>query len=293
MLIFIIMSLDAVKILEISITKNSKNEILEFIRNGFATEAEKSDKRGKNPQKIGKILTIVTPNPEQIVYARHDKHFREIINQADVAIPDGIGVVWAIKFLHLLPAVYHPQPTVTTIPGIEFMENLILEATKQRVPIALIGGRGGLALKTLECLQKTHQKLVGWAIDGPEMRIENFELRMKYENAENYFQELAKRIVETKTRMVFVGLGAPKQEYFIEKLSRELSLVHYQLPTLCMSVGGSFDEIAGRIPRAPVWVNRFGMKWLWRLVLEPWRIKRQLALIKFVWLVVLERYKMI
>ena len=63
-------------------------------------------------------------------------------------------------------------------------------------------------------------------------------------------------------------------------------------PIVFMSVGGSFDEIAGRVARPPQWVSRAGFKWLWRLVLEPWRIKRQLALLTFIWLVLRERYRL-
>jgi N-acetylglucosaminyldiphosphoundecaprenol N-acetyl-beta-D-mannosaminyltransferase len=170
------------------------------------------------------------------------------------------------------------------------MENLVSDVSKKRIPVALIGGRAGLALTALECLQKAHPNLSGWAVDGPGLRITNKELQMMDGQKEVYFQALAKRIIENGVRMVFVGLGAPKQEYFIEELSKQLSSRNLQFSIIFMSVGGSFDEISGRVPRAPQWVSQLGLKWFWRLILEPWRIRRQFALLQFILFVLKERY---
>jgi len=294
------MSLDAVKILEISITINPKNEILEFVQKSLINGAKKTEKIEKNASFAIKFLTIVTPNPEQIVLARRDSHFKKLLNQADISIPDGNGVVWASRIFSLQTATYNLQAVQQVIPGIEFMEELVVIAAKQHVPVALIGGKDGLALKTFECLSMKHPKLLGWAGDGPEVRIDKDEIQIISQNTDVYFSALAKRIVDSGVKMVFVGLGAPKQEYFIERLRNELSF----RPTsrnlekkawddkgviIFMSVGGSFDEIAQRIPRAPQWVSGLGLKWLWRLILEPWRIRRQLALVNFVWLVLREK----
>ena len=306
------MSLDAVKILEINVTKTAKSDILKEIQKYFGSGRFGSPETLKNIQKTVKPFIIVTPNPEQVVYAQNDSHFREILNRADVSLPDGVGVVWASRVLEAPRITYHVSRITEAIPGVDFMENLVSMAAKQRVPIALIGGRGGLALKTLECLQKKHPGLSGWAIDGPEVRITNYELRMTNENTETYFQTLAKRITDSGARMVFVGLGAPKQEYFIELLLMSLrsgsageaispikkdcrvvprgGTPRNDNRIILMSVGGSFDEIAGRLPRAPEWMGKLGIKWLWRLILQPWRIRRQLALIRFAWLVLKERY---
>jgi N-acetylglucosaminyldiphosphoundecaprenol N-acetyl-beta-D-mannosaminyltransferase len=301
------MRLDSVKVLEISITKNPKKEILEFLQKYLE---EGSSDKGQATRKTIKSLTIVTPNPEQIVYAKRDPHFAEILNRADVSLPDGVGVVWASRQIS-------PKPLTGVIPGVDFMEELVSWASVQHVPIALIGGWGGLAVKAFDRLHKKHQELVGWAEDGPEVRIVerqeagnrrqgadtslvtcHLSLVTSSGNEKDYFDQLAKRIIDSGVRMVFVGLGAPKQEYFIEKLQAtwdriqvnndEKKLVSGSLsPVSCifMSVGGSFDEISGSIPRAPGWVSRHGLKWVWRLVLEPWRIQRQLALLKFMWLV--------
>ena len=82
---------------------------------------------------------------------------------------------------------------------------------------------------------------------------------------------------------MFVALGAPKQEYYIEEMAKKTKGVVY------MAVGGSFDIISGRLRRAPLFMRRMGLEWLWRLILEPWRIRRQLALVEFVWMVLKEK----
>ena len=312
------MSLHAVKILEINFTNNQQKDILKEIQKYLFQAAHNVQ---FVTQKGVKPWVIVTPNPEQIVFAHKNSHFRDILNRADISLPDGVGVVWASRFFNPQPRTQNTQLIPGVIPGITFMENLVSMAALQRVPIALIGGSQGLALKALECLQKKHQGLLGWATDGPEvevgnneLRIRNYELGINYSTAPNpksyiinpkstagnedvYFGQLASRIKESGVKLVFVGLGAPKQEFFIEKLVHSSeSIVQRNTkqksmnPTIFMSVGGSFDEIAGRILRAPGWVSRLGFKWLWRLIHEPWRIGRQSALVHFVWLVLKKRY---
>lgn len=217
------MGLNTGKILGISITKSSKKEILEYIEKYLASQRKKP-------------LVIVTPNAEQLVMAQENPRFAKILNQADIAIPDGFPVARLLS--------------IERIAGVEFMENLAALAAKRHVPIRLIGGRGGVAVEAFECLRKKYPGL---------------------ETSKN-------------AQIIFVGLGAPKQEYFIEEFSKhsELSTKH---PLILMAVGGSFDILSGRIPRAPVFMRLIGFEWAWRLFLEPWRLKRQLALLKFLWLV--------
>lgn len=229
-----VMGLHAVKILGIKVIIDSKKDILEYIK-----------------KSLDKPLTIVTPNPEQLVLAQTNTAFRSILDQADIAIPDGIGVARLLR--------------VERIPGVELMEDLIALAVKKCIGVALIGGRGNVAVEALECLSRRTPGLKGWGME-PES---------------NSIKEIADKIRKTHVGMVFIGLGAPKQEFFIEKLNAHC---------IVMSVGGSFDIITGRTPRAPGFMRAFGLEWFWRLSQEPWRLKRQLALVKFVWLVFIERY---
>jgi len=166
------MSLHAVKMLGISVTTSPKKEILEFIKKGLEPSALGL---GKNNKTIQKPIIIVTPNPEQVMLARNDTHVANILNQADVALPDGSGVVWASRQLS-------PKPLGGAIPGIEFMEELVNWASDQHVPVALIGSWGGLAVKALDCLRKKHPDLVGWAEDGPDIEINGEDLRFKIED---------------------------------------------------------------------------------------------------------------
>lgn len=293
------MGLNAVKVLEISITNASSKEILEYLR-----------KYLNKPQKnTPKTLTIATPNTEQLVYAAHHPWFAKILNQADLTLPDSIGVIWASYFLG-------KKGPKTRVPGVTFMETLAAGGAKQPVPMALIGGRDGVAVKAFECLQQKYSGVSGWAEEPPGMSIKGQVLSIKGKGDENldtlyfdhhtssgtvneYIQMLARKIIDTGVQIVFIALGPPKQEVFMTALSHQLSTLNsqskhkgnlrsaiYDLPTILMVVGGSFDEISGRIPRAPGWVSTIGMKWLWRLILEPWRIRRQLALVEFVFLVI-------
>ena len=250
------MGLHAEKILGINITSDSKKTILEELEKRLTHQ-------GKNG--VG-CVTVVTPNPEQIVYAKRDRRFADILNRADVAIPDGGGIVWAYRTLG-------GKEHLRRIPGVEFMEDLVAIAAKRGVTIGLIGGRGDLAVRTLECLLAKYPGLRGWAVDPDSVSL----------------TFLAEKIRKTNARIVFVALGAPKQEYFIARLRRECQMPNAKCQ-IFMSVGGSFDIIAGRIPRAPAWMRGLGLEFLWRLFREPRRFGRQLALVKFVWLVLRERY---
>jgi N-acetylglucosaminyldiphosphoundecaprenol N-acetyl-beta-D-mannosaminyltransferase len=220
---------------------------------------------------------------------------------ADVALPDGVGLVWASRFLAKNQQQGSNDTLASTIPGLDFMEDLVSISANRHVPIALIGGAPGVAVKAIECLRQKHTNLLGVAIDAPQFSVGPSGLAMNG-SIDKYFETLAQDLKSQKIGMVFVALGAPKQEFFAEKLVHSLELIVHSKssktinhqpstinPLIIMSVGGSFDEISGRIPRAPGWVSRMGVKWMWRLILEPWRIIRQLSLIEFIRLVVVER----
>lgn len=277
------MSLITGKVLGISITLNPKKEILEYFRK-YLKDGSWSGK---------KSLVIATPNPEQVVYADQHEWYERLLNQADVAVPDGIGVVWAINRQNL-------AKQITRIAGVDLMVYLTELAAKEGVSIGLIGGRGGVAVKALKCLQETYPKLKGWAEELGE--IEDLGAGLDQET-----EEIAGKIRQTGTGVVFVGLGVPKQEVVIERLVRNseairglalTSFVEGKIrsdkqrpvrPVIFMSVGGAFDFLSGRIHRAPVFIRKIGFEWIWRLTVEPWRWRRQLALVKFVYLVLRER----
>lgn len=256
------MSQNAVNILKISITNTPKNEILEEIQKYLA--------RGQKNN--AKSIKIFTPNTEQLVLASKNPDFASVLNQADIAIPDTIGVVWASRVLT-------KKPISVQIPGVEFMEDLVRLAENQHVTIGLIGGYANLAVDALNCLRQKYPGLTGWAVDGPEMSGSRLP-------DDIYFSRLGREIVRKGTRIVFVALGPPKQEHFIMRLTREIPN-----GVIVMAVGGSFDIISGRLPRAPKFMRAAGFEWLWRLILEPRRIVRQVALFEFILLVLREKLR--
>lgn len=265
------MRLNAVKILKISITINTRKVILEEIQKYLSGHG----KNIKNP------LKIFTPNTEQLVFAQKNSEFAGLLNQADIAIPDTVGVVWAG---HILGKNGPEKP----IPGVELMEDLVRLAVDRHVPIGLIGGRGNLAVETFDCLRRKYPGVDGWAERGPEVSVVRGEMFINGKNSDVYLNDLVKRIISGKAKIIFVAFGPPKQEYFIHALSQKLAKMNAG-PIVLMAVGGSFDIISGRLPRAPLLLRKMGSEWFWRLILEPWRILRQLALAEFVWMVMTER----
>ncbi len=211
------MSLHTTKILGISVTTDGKETILEYIQKCLESgirNQESGQKRTRTP------IMIVTPNPEQVVLAQRDQHFAEIFNQADVAIPDGIGISLAAKILRDKRQEIRDNISIARIPGVEFMEDLVAIAAKRGYPVGLIGGRGGVAVRALECLQGKYLGLRGWVLDPGDVDLGNL----------SSLGNLREKIQKTNTRIIFVGLGAPKQEYFIARLARECQMSNVKFP---------------------------------------------------------------
>ena len=280
-----------VDILGVRIISRRNSEVLEYVLEYLKSGQIKGKKESK---KTTKPLTILTPNAEIIVYARKDKKFMEMVNRADLTLPDGIGVVLAAR-------IFYGKKMLQKIAGVDFMAELCAASERGGFGIGLIGGRDNLALETLDCLRRQYNRLRGWAEDGPEIRIEDGELKMparrrgrengkwRMENGK-WVDHIVQEIQKADTRILFVAFGHPKQEYLIEALATRLKTSRQDKPIVLMAVGGSFDYLSGRIPRAPVWIRELGLEWFYRLGREPWRIKRQMALPKFVFMVLQERF---
>ncbi len=200
-------------------------------------------------QKPGKHY-IVTPNPEFIVEAESDLAFKKILNSADLSIPDGVGLKLAgIK---------------NRITGVDLMENLVELAAEKGYSVGLLGGRNNLAKLTAEKLQNKSPGLkVAFAESGGEVDIQGKSL---------------KSLKSLKCDLLFVAFGHGKQEKWINNYLDKIPV------KVVMGVGGSFEYISGIVPRASKIVRDLGLEWLFRLILQPWRIKRQLALLKYLWL---------
>ena len=211
----------------------------------------------------GRKYHIVTPNPEFIVAAQSDKKFKDIINNADLAIPDGAG-------LRLTGEVKN------RVTGMDLMERLVSEAAQKDFSIGLLGGRDTVAQKSARALQKKYPKLtITFAQEGGEAVTSSGET-----------VSLLLGIIPP-TDILFVAFGHPKQEKWIAGNLENIPV------KVAMGVGGAFDYISGQVPRAPKIIRDLGFEWLFRLIMQPWRIKRQLALLEYVWLLTRERLGMI
>lgn len=264
------MSSNTGKLLGISITLEPRKKILEKIEKYLVRPSSRTVRP----------FVIVTPNPEQMVLAKRNSPFARIINKADVAIPDGIGLVWAMRWLGV-------SKNMRRIPGNELLEDISGIASKRAVRIGLIGGNGNVAVEAAECLKQRLPSLKVEAMGAPEFRVVNNQLATAQK--EDFFAKTASWIKEKDIRVLFVGLGAPKQEFFIDRLLTLDALTHDTL--ILMSVGGSFDILAGRVRRAPFVVRSIGFEWFWRLLAEPWRFRRQLSLVSFAFLVFREKFR--
>ena len=198
----------------------------------------------------GRQHHIVTPNPEIIILAQKDKEFEKILNGADLSLPDGIGTIWASKFFG--------EPLKGRITGVDLTEKLLVPHNLKR--IFLLGGRKGAAEK----ISKKFSNITGFS---------------------EKIDEAIKLINELKPNILFVALGAPKQEKWIYYNMAKMPSVK-----VAIGVGGAFDFISGKTWRAPKFLRRMGLEWFWRLFLQPWRIKRIYnATIKFPYLILLSK----
>lgn len=204
-------------------------------------------------------FVIVTPNSEIVVKANEEKELLEFIENAGMVVPDGIGLVIGSKLVK--------QPLSQRVTGIDLMYNLLEYAAKNDKKVYFVGGKPGVAQKAAELMIDKYEGLkVCGTSHGYFKGLHTGNLGHQEE------LEVIARIKEAKADMVFVAFGAPKQEYFIDTYKSELGA------KLLMGVGGSLDVMSGNVQRAPEKYQKVGMEWLYRLVKEPWRIKRAGAL---------------
>jgi N-acetylglucosaminyldiphosphoundecaprenol N-acetyl-beta-D-mannosaminyltransferase len=207
---------------------------------------------------------ITTPNPEHLMQAQNFGDFKDVLNSASLAVPDGVGLVWALKQRY--PEIAQELERVT---GVDLMLKICNLAAQKEMNVGLLGGRNGVAKKAAEALKRTI----------PEIKVFEIGLHKDIKTVNNEENDaIIKRIQEKKINILFVAYGAPHQELWIAQNLKSLPQVK-----IAMGVGGAFDFLAGRVKRAPLWVQKLGLEWFFRLVQEPWRWKRQLCLISFAW----------
>ena len=203
---------------------------------------------------------IITLNPEMVVNAAKDFEFQAAINNAQLIVPDGTGIVWASKLLN-------PECTngLKRIPGIELAENILQSANELGKSVAIYGG-------TKEVLEKATTNL--------QMKYPKVQLVKAVHGYQENEASVAREIAHENPSVVLVALGTPKQEIWINKYSSLFPR------SIMIGIGGSLDVWSGKKQRAPGWVRDNHVEWLFRVISEPQRIPRVLrALPKFVWMV--------
>ena len=209
-----------------------------------------------------KAAYVVTPNAEIAYEALHDGQLREMLNGADLMLPDGAGVVLASKLLR--------TPVKQKVAGVDFADQLLGVLERNGQSLYLLGGKPGIGELAAQKMLEAH----------PQLRIAGI--------ADGYFQDEAPVIAKINASgadALFVCLGAPKQERFMVQHQQELH-VH-----LMAGLGGSLDAFAGTVQRAPAWMIRLNLEWLYRLIREPKRFRRMLRLPKYLWAVMLKRIR--
>lgn len=198
---------------------------------------------------------VVTANAEIIMMGQSDKQYYDILCKADLVLPDGAGTVWAGKYLG--------YDVPERVAGFDLFLEIIKAAADKPVKIFFFGAAPGIAKIAKEKCE----------IMAPGVNIVGYR--------DGYFTDqdnnaIIKEINDSEADILFLALGAPKQEKWLAQFQDELK------PTLSMGIGGSFDVLAGKMARAPKWMQESSLEWLFRLYKQPSRFMRMLALPKFV-----------
>jgi N-acetylglucosaminyldiphosphoundecaprenol N-acetyl-beta-D-mannosaminyltransferase len=266
------------EILGVGITSATEEQILEYIFSSVKNQRES--------------YYIVTPNPEILMHAHAHPEFKSILNKAEIALCDGVGVSLAASLLGM--------SLKSRVTGVDLLESICKRSVKEgrdmvRNPISIgfLGAGKGVALKVAECLTERYPGLrvvfanEEWSPDGftAAKALHGTKQNSTQNHAEDF--SVVQRGVQQSSAVpidvLFVAFGFPRQEEWMAEHSGELPV------KVMMGVGGAFDYISGKVPRAPGFMRALGLEWLFRLIRQPWRWKRQLVLPAFMFAVLKDR----
>ena len=240
-----------------------KNDLLPRVQIGHASVHairfdEMLDAIAQTAARCEEPKYVVTPNVQHIALLAKDSYFRQIYSEAAFVLPDGASLLLAARVLG--------QRIPQRIAGVDMFEALCQRASRDGLRIFLLGGRPGSADKAAAKLQAQYPGLVISGICCPPLGFEEDPVQQ---------HDIHARITRARPHLLFVALGAPKQEYWIFEHARQLHV------PITIGVGGSFEMVAGIIARAPRWLQDIGMEWLFRISQEPGRLWKR-YLISFV-----------
>lgn len=212
-------------------------------------------------------LHHVVVNAGKIVSLQKDGELRESVNSSDIINADGQAVVWAAKFLN--------KPLKERVAGIDLMQNLVALSAKKHYKMYFLGAQEEVVSQMIEIYSQQHGKAVVAGYRNGYFKPEDED-------------KIVQDIVESGAHILFVAITSPKKENFLYKYRNELKAVNF-----IMGVGGSFDVIAGKTKRAPVWMQDVGLEWFYRFAQEPKRMWKRYLVgnSKFIFLVLKERIR--
>lgn len=265
--------MNQIKILDVKINNVTMDEVLKYISNCILD---------------GKPHQIVTANPEILVNCQKDPEAKDILNQTDLVIADGIGLLWAAKTTN--------QQLSQRVTGVDLIEHLAELAAQKKYSIFFLGAQEGVSQKTANilCHKYPALKIAGYSSVSADFSPDclpqyKFPFNVRQTDIKATKTDPNLKIVnlirQTKPDILLVAYGHPKQELFISRYKKLLNV------PVMIGVGGAFDFISGKALRAPMFLQKMGwellgFEWLWRFLTQPWRLKRIItAVIIFPWLV--------
>jgi len=194
---------------------------------------------------------IVTPNPEMLLLARRDVEFRTRLNRADLRLPDGVGVQFGVRILTGKQLVHRHT-------GVDTLEMIVDSCAHGGKKLLLLGGQSGEGEEAARRFQARYPDLHVTAIDPGTI---SHPARLDDQTMD--------RISAVRPDVIAVALGQKKQEAVMEQIRERIPSVR-----ILIGIGGAFNMISGRLRRAPVWMRKCGLEWLWRVLIEPSRFPR-------------------
>lgn len=204
--------------------------------------------------KKDRVFHVVTANAEMIYHGSRDRELARIIKKAEMVTADGAGVVLASRILG--------NPVPERVAGYDLMTECLQEAAGKGIPVYFLGARPQVLEQAVNKAQKRF----------PGLNVAGSRHGYFHEDDE---EDIVREIRSLKPSLLLVALGVPKQEKWISRYREKLP------PCAVIGVGGSFDVLAGKLTRAPGWMQRAGLEWLYRLAKEPARIGRAAVLPAF------------
>lgn len=197
---------------------------------------------------------VMTPNSEMLVEAERNPAFAKVLQEGALNLPDSTGLLWAAR--------RQGRRIPERVSGVDFVE-LLCGALKGDVPVFFLGGRNGAAKKAAEKLAMRNEPACP---AGRQLAIAGF---FEGSSRDADALEIIHHVNASGAKLLLVAYGAPQQDLWIAQHLSKMPSVR-----VAMGVGGTFDFLSGNVRRAPQWMRVIGIEWLWRVILQPWRMKR-------------------